>query len=298
MKKHFLYFFLLFAAAAFQSCDYVSNPNETNTSGGGPADSTVHTRGVLVEDYTGHKCPNCPQAAIAAEQLKQTYGEKVVVVSVHAGFFAVPTTPAGAPAGSFLNDYRTTAGTAYDSPTYFGISNVGNPNGMINRKDYTPSTTTHVKAYGTWPTEVAALMALPAVADIHISNTYNSFTRNLSINVSSEFVSDTLTSGSYKLIVMITQDSIVDWQVDGSVNNPDYVHHYMLRDNVNGTWGEDLVTGTITPNAPITKNYTYTLPASYLGTPCDENHCYVVAFIYNTANYEVIQANEAKIITP
>lgn len=294
MKKHSFYILIAALAAVFQSCDYVANPSEA-ISGGGSTDSSTHERRVLVEDYTGHKCPNCPQAAIAATQLKNTYGEKVVVVSVHAGFFAVPTTPAGAPSGSYLNDYRTTAGTAYDSPTYFGISNVGNPNGMINRKDYTPSTTTHVKAYGTWPTEVAALMALPPVADLKITNTYNASTRSLSINTSSEFISDTLTTGSYKLIVMITQDSIIDWQVDGSVNNPTYVHQHMLRDNVNGTWGDVLTTGTVTPHASITKNYTYTLPATYNGTACDEKHCYVVAFIYNTANYEVLQAAEEKV---
>jgi hypothetical protein len=70
----------------------------------------------------------------------------------------------------------------------------------------------------------------------------------------------------------------------------------VLRANINGTWGESLVAGTITPNAPITKNYTYTLPAAYLGNNCDPEHCYVVAFIYNTTNYEVIQAAEATVI--
>ncbi len=295
MKK--LFYILLFSVAILaQSCDYVANPNEAVASGG-TSDSTVHQRVVLVEDYTGHKCTNCPQAAIEANQLLATYGEKIVVVGVHAGFFAVPTTPAGAPAGSYLADFRTTAGTAYDSPTYFGISNAGNPNGMINRKDYTPTTTAHIKSYGSWNTEVAGLLALPPVADLKITNTYNSSTRSISINTSSKFISDTLLTGSYSLIVMITQDSIIDWQLDGVTHVPNYVHRHVLRDNVNGTWGEALTTGTVTPNASITKNYTYTLPSAYLGIACNENHCHVVAFIYNNANYEVLQAAEAK-VTP
>ncbi|HEX8516438.1 MAG TPA: Omp28 family outer membrane lipoprotein [Bacteroidia bacterium] len=296
MKKYLLLLYFL-ASLIVQSCDYVSNPNETIESnpGGGPGDTTVHVRRVLVEDYTGHKCTACPQAAIAANQLKTTFGDKVVVVAVHAGFFASPTTPAGAPAGSYLVDFRTAAGTAYDGSAYFGVSNIGNPNGMINRKDYDATSAAHVKSYSSWSSEVASLLALEPIADVKITNTYNASTRSLGINVASQFLSDTLLSGSYSLVVMITQDSIVDWQLDGSTHVPDYVHQHVLRANVNGTWGESLVNGSITPNATITKNYTYTLPASYLGNPCDEDQCHVVAFIYNTANYEVLQVAEASV---
>lgn len=298
MKK---YFFILsfLSAIILQSCDYVSNPNETlsSTSTGSTDTSTViHERRVLVEDYTGHKCTACPQAAIEAQNLINTFGEKVVVIGVHAGFFATPSTPAGAPAGSYLVDFRTAAGNAYDSPTYFGISNVGNPNGMINRKDYNASSAAHVKSYGTWATEVAALLAKPAVADLKITNTYDTTTRSLSINTVSQFVSDTLLTGNYNLVVMITQDSIVDWQLDGTSHVSNYIHRHVLRDNVNGTWGENLVNGTITPNGTITKNYVYTLPGAYLGNTCNAKHCHIVAFIYNTINYEVLQAAEAKVI--
>src|ERR1700752_3840934 len=94
--KKYIYTVLIFLTVILiQSCDYIANPYEkivVNTT-----DSTVHERRVLVEDYTGHKCTACPQAAIVANQLKQTYGEKVVVIAVHAGFFATPTTPSGAP---------------------------------------------------------------------------------------------------------------------------------------------------------------------------------------------------------
>jgi len=297
MKKNIFILMALVAAFTFPSCDYVSNPNEDLSSGGSGDDSTVHVRRVLVEDYTGHKCTACPQAAIAAENLQDTYGDKVVVVGVHAGFFATITPQSGAPTGAYAVDYRTAAGTIYDSPTYFGISNVGNPNGMINRKDYTGAGIAHVKAYTTWATEVASILALEPVADITITNTYNSSTRSLSTNVASEFLSDTITSGTYKLIVMLTQDSIIDWQLDAGAHIPDYVHQHVLRDNLNGTWGEDLVSGTYAAHQQVTKNYTYTLPATYLtGSVCVPEHCHVVAFIYNAATYEVLQAAEAKVV--
>jgi hypothetical protein len=52
-----------------------------------PAD-THHVKVVLLEDYTGHKCVNCPTAAEIAHNLQITYGEKIILMAIHAGFFA------------------------------------------------------------------------------------------------------------------------------------------------------------------------------------------------------------------
>lgn len=45
-------------------------------------------RGVLIEDFTGQNCPNCPNAAVVIEGLEKLYheaGADVVAVSVHSG---------------------------------------------------------------------------------------------------------------------------------------------------------------------------------------------------------------------
>jgi hypothetical protein len=306
MKKY-IFIFLLFSFA-ITACDYVSNPYESSDPLGAgnslvdtiPLDTTlvdnVHERVVLLEDYTGHKCTACPQAATQASLLKQTYGEQLVVIGVHAGFFATPTTPAGAPAGSYLVDFRTTAGEEYDSPTYFGISNAGNPNGMINRKDYTPTTYDHIKPYSSWNTEISALLAITPLADLTVGITYDSASRQMTIKTITEFVSSSLTSANYKLIVMITQDSIIDWQLDGTTHVSNYVHRHVLRDNVNSTWGSSLINGSFPAYSHITRSFTYSLPTAYNGNTCDADHCYVAAFIYDATTYEVIQAAEAKVI--
>jgi hypothetical protein len=138
---------------------------------------------------------------------------------------------------------------------------------------------------------------------IEITNTYNVATRSLGCNVKSTFLSDTITGGPYKLVVVITQDSIVADQLDAGVYTSTYTHRHVLRDNINGTWGDVVATsGAIILNAPITKNYVYVLPNSYpasagpSATTCNPSHCYVVAFIYNDATKEVIQAEEIKVI--
>lgn len=284
-------------ALLISSCDFVTLPEQGTVGPTGPTgvDSTVH-RKVLLEDYTGHKCTACPAAAVTANSILVANADKVIVMGVHAGFFSNPVTSGT----QYLTDFRTTAGTAFD--TYFGISAVSNPNGLINRKDYTPTTTTHVKAPGTWATEVAIELAKPPLAKLQIATTYNAGTRVLTCDVNSTFLQDTLTGGPYNLIVVVLQDSIIADQLDAGVYVPAYMHRHVLRDNINGTWGENLVNaGSIITNSVINKNYNYTFPVTYpaaggaSSTSCDVNRCYVVAFIYNDATKEVIQVEEKKI---
>jgi len=104
------------------------------------------------------------------------------------------------------NDHRHSISTGfpYDCRNclryIFGISAIGNPNGMVNRKDYTSSTTAHVKSDGSWATEVATELAKPATAKLVITKQHNSGTRVLTCDVNSTFLYDTLTGGPYKLI--------------------------------------------------------------------------------------------------
>ena len=41
-------------------------------------------KGILLEDYTGHKCTNCPSAATIAKDLEEDTSLNVIVASIHA----------------------------------------------------------------------------------------------------------------------------------------------------------------------------------------------------------------------
>jgi hypothetical protein len=300
MKKLFFSSIVLGLGFSISSCDFVTIPDPpTTASGGTPTiDSSRVRHKVLIEDYTGHKCTACPPAAVTANSIIAANGDSVIVIGVHAGFFSYLTPDASG--NPYPTEFRTTAGTAYD--TYFGISAVGNPNGMINRKDYTASTTNHIKAYGTWATEVAIELAKPPLVRIKIANNYNATTRALNCDVNSTFLYDTLTGGPYMLVVSVIQDSIISEQIDAGVYTSSYMHRHVLRYNLNGTWGDIIPTGPIVANAVINKNYSYTFPTTYpsaggaSSTTCDANKCYIVAYIYNDATKEIIEVEEAKLI--
>lgn len=284
MKKIFLLGF--FASLIFGSCDKVNDPYNA-TSGGGDT-TVVKVRKVLLEDYTGHKCGNCPEAAITAQTIKAQYGERLVVMAVHAGYFAEPK------ASPYGYDFRTVPGTDYD--VFFGNGVVGNPNGLVNRQGY--PTTTHVKFHSNWGTAVDGIMALPPDAYIEISNNYNSTTRVLNTTVKTEFLN--MLTGNYKLIVLLTEDSIVKPQLDysqpvGQQNVLNYVHRHALRAAISsGSWGDQIVTGSAAAGDTVVSTFSYTLPATFNGLAPVESECYVVAFVYDATTFEVIQVEEKK----
>src|SRR5690606_17551948 len=103
MKTYILSFVVILAALT--ACDKVENiyPPSLNTdldqslypgdwndyvNNEWPDFSTITAstqRNVIIEDYTGHNCANCPQAATIAHNLHEANPERVYVASVHSG---------------------------------------------------------------------------------------------------------------------------------------------------------------------------------------------------------------------
>jgi hypothetical protein len=58
-------------------------------------------------------------------------------------------------------------------------------------------------------------------------------------------------------------------------HNTSYVHNHVLRDAVNGSWGEDVAVAT---DGTLQKQYTYELNSSW-----NAENMSVIAFVYNNA---------------
>ena len=286
----FLKYIFIASLAVFSitSCDVIEAPyNEVvDTPPVNPTDSFV--RKVLIEDYTGHTCGNCPKAAEAATSIETLYGDKVVVLSVHAGFFAVPSppapTPSGAPVGSFGTDFRNSNSTDWD--VSFGISNVGNPNGMVNRKLVSGN---RVVGYTNWGSVTGGIINNAPDIGIRIAPTYNSTTRKLDLAVTTSALQSL--AGSYKLIVCVAEDSIITWQRDDRLSNknvPDYAHRHVMRSALNGSLGDDILSASPALGSSQEKTY-----STILNTSWNDKKMSVVAFVYDVSTKEILQV-EAK----
>ena len=275
-SKSFIFLFIAVSCSLFLSCE--KDPSTEKAS----ADPPISQRKVLVELFTGHKDGH---GAIAAEKIRlvdNNHAGKVIWTTVHSGFFAEP---AVAP---YTTDLHTDEGDVYHD--FFNVT--FNPVVTVSRTGY-PGTV--LKPYsGSWDNQVDSLMNIPPDVSITIANHYNSSTRVLSTSVTCRFLKGL--SATYKLAVLLTEDSVVAAQRDYSQtpnDQPSYPHRHVLRDGITTAWGELLPASE--KGDSIVRNYVYNLPVNFNGVVPRAYQCSVVAYVYNTITYEVLQAEEKKI---
>jgi thiol-disulfide isomerase/thioredoxin len=243
----------------------------------------VFVQKVLVEDYTGFTCGHCPKAADEAKRLHNEYGDRIVIMGVHAGDFANPK-------GSYTYNFKTPMGDEWN--TFFKI--IAYPAGMINRIGFPEKK--NMLAYTAWRSKVdVAVNKKDSLVAMSLEPTYDAANRMISLKVLTGFLKAADTN-TY-LSVHLVEDSIVNYQLDyrneTAPNIPDYVHMHVLRHSLNGTWGDRISPTAIPAGKVFKRTYTYQIPA---GKDWKPEHMKVVAYVHKyKSTYEVINADEAKL---
>ena len=229
---------------------------------------------VLLEDFTGVKCVNCPDAAAIASQLQAQNERHLVVMGVH------PKDNLQSPSGGFP-DFRTDDGDAWKN--YFNIS--GYPKGLVNRASVIGS--------AEWSTAVNAVIGDDAPVRLIIKNEFDDATRELKLSIHAKFLADA--NGDIRLTVCMMEDSIVGKQVFPSPISLDtaYMHRHVFRGTADGiTWGRalDNTATTIYAGRNFITNMKFTVDETY-----NAGQFYIVAFISNDDDKSVLMAAEKKI---
>lgn len=235
---------------------------------------TVGEKNVLIEEFTGVRCVNCPEGSAEIENLKVLY-KNLIAVSIHAGTFAKPYPN--------QDDYSIQDGK--DILNYLGDP-IGYPSAVIDRKAFKGEIQIGRTEWGPYIIEESKLS--PKVS-ISISKNYNEANRNLEIStniIPTENINEKLA-----LTIMITEDSIIGKQLLPTVGlKEDYVHKHMLRDVVTNSTGDPINEITTKGNV-IQKKYSLVLPANLV-----DKHCHIIAFVSRVgANKEVLQVEELKL---
>lgn len=222
------------------------------------------SRAVLIEDFTGQRCINCPEAAEEIARMQQQYGEEnVIAVSIHSGPLAVY------PGGQVVG-LRTELGDTYYN--YWKVE--AEPSGLINRRG-------GVVLQNQWQALVYQELQRPALVSLDVT-----------CELTSSDIVDITVSGQVaehvkgKLQVWLTEDQIVAPQMmpDGTMKT-NYLHRHVLRTSVNGTWGDD-----VDWNAGERDVCKYSLQ---LDPEWNTDHLSIVAFVYNDEG--VMQVKSEKV---
>lgn len=220
-------------------------------------------RAILIEDFTGQRCINCPTGTEIINGIVSTYGEdNVIAVGIHSG-------PLGFAGNSKTVGLMTDTGNEYYT-RWDKENKMGQPWVIFNRK------TSPDSHYNNWAAMVGTIISEKANLSVKIANAYDAATRTLTTTVVADGVNGTVNG---KLQVWIVEDGVKALQMmpDGSANK-EYVHNHVFRAAVNGTWGEDV---TVKEGETTTKQYSYKLPEAW-----NADNIAIVAFVYNDGGVE------------
>jgi hypothetical protein len=266
-----LFFFLILG------CDVIENPKKKSEEiTCGNENDPVPIKKILIEDYTGHKCPNCPDAAIKIDELIGMYCDHIIPISLHVGYFASPDT-------DFPADYRTETGNNLNS--YYTVTNYGLPNGLVNRTQYNGN---YVIGRDNWATAVHELLNTQPLINIIIESSYNETDKQISVEITTEMLSDI--NEQLNIGLYITEDSIVSPQKNDTETIDNYIHRHVLRKGITPELGENL-SGPVNFGTVLKTTYTFAADSVW-----NIEHCHLLAFVSYKNSNEIIQAESEPII--
>jgi hypothetical protein len=187
-------------------------------------------KNVLVEDFTGIQCINCPDAHDKLQAEINATG-RVIGVSLHSKF-----QDARLPESK----QSLTDSLADQLQTYLGFPGF-KPNGAVDRVLQTvPSGTRICDDRNNWHASITRQLAVNTPVNIKLGSSYNTSMKEVTITVELHYT--VAQPDSDKVTVYLTEDSIITAQLlsDGITVDSNYVHNYVLRGALTSVFGDPL----------------------------------------------------------
>ncbi len=257
-KLRFFFFYALFLL-------YVMTNAQTIVS------TVPGNRNVVLEEFTGINCVNCPYGHRIANEIATANPGRVFPVNIHFGDYAPTASP-----NYHCPDGDVIGGTF--GPQAFPIGNVSRQIVTVN------GTQTMLLGRDRWAPLADSLLQLSSCVNVAAHTIIDHTQRKLTILVEVYYTANSAKPTNL-ITVMLLQNNILGPQ-SGSTYNPEqiidgkYCHSHMLRDVISecdSPWGDTIK--QTTAGSFFTKTYEYPLPSSFNGIPVDPFDLDVVAFV-------------------
>lgn len=228
------------------------------------------TKRVVIEEFTGQGCPNCPLGHAALDIIAKDFGDKVIPLAIHTYTGDNFSTPQAVQLTSFLG--LTAAPTARVNRLP-----VSSPMEIVNDKYY-------YKDNGVWYDFVVSELSEYADADVNITSAeFDGEKYNVSVDVTYALDMD---NRNVNIFTVITEDGLLGVQDNNRAT---------VEDPALGDWGK----GGIYGSNPVLYTY-HDVVRTYEGTTCNGTGGYIPASVVGgqayTANITV--ADNKRISNP
>ena len=259
----------------FQKVEIASG-GESGGEGGGEG-TGFGAKNVLIEDFTGQRCINCPPATNTLSTLQASFGhDRVIPVAIHGGDLTLAA-PTGL-ANAIGNTYTAERGVS------------SKPKGEVDR-------TGQLLDQEKWGTTVLERIAMTAHVKLGVENiAFDADSRELSFSVKT---AADLTGAQGLLQVWLTESHIHTYQktpdpnrfpqYPASGNDHNYEHNHVLRACVSAKDGDAL---SLVAGGSDTRAYKYKLESDWVA-----DNMSVIVIAYNAAE-GVLQVIEQPVQLP
>lgn len=233
-------------------------------------------RKVVIEEFTGVECVNCPQGSAELENLLGLYGENLIAVSIHAGIFSDPY-----PESKF--DFRTDEGTNIQE---FVGNPLGWPSAVVNRYNSTGGRLQ--QPLNRWAGAIDEALSRDPMASVAGDLKFDRQNRTGSITVRSVALAP-INEPLY-VTVLVKESHIEDVQLTPTGLKLDYDHKHVLRKVLTPYSGERMV-DRLGVGEVASKTYQFAFDPEWV-----VDNCKIVAFVhFNGSTKEILQAEEFSI---
>ena len=253
MKRYFLSLLMLCMACALYAQTY-------------HVGTKMQKKHVLVEEFTGVRCPACPYGHQAAANLKNRYGDRVSVVAIHT--WAYSTNDNG------VNDLRVPDGEAVANVV--GGSGPYFPNCIVNRYDWKHAGDLHM-AVNDMSTRASQVMAQNAPVNLWAEAIIDEATSEVKITVEGYYMQN-VEEKAPRLHLFVTQNKVLAMQA-GTDMGDNYEHNHLLRDVITPAEGKVLEKNK--KGEYFVETFTFTLPEYYKKIKVEKKNIELIAFVTN-----------------
>ena len=241
--------------------------------------AAAEQKNVVIEEFTGVRCPNCPQGHVIISNIKAQNPDRIVSVSLH------PINSLGAPYSFSVHDFRSQeAQGMFDYLGQIGLE----PAAGIDREKFNGENAILLDK-SKWQTRVNQQLAVAPPVNIVLDKTYDSTNHELTVVAEVHYTQEVTEEN--KMTVLLTESGMVTAQLDGSIIDTFYVHKDIMRTYLTSTQG-DQITTTREAGRVVRRVYKKVLDAAW-----KPENMYIVAYVHEYVDSKrVYQGKEVHVI--
>jgi Outer membrane protein Omp28 len=245
----------------------------------------TQSRNVLVEEFTGVRCPNCPVASTALKAIQSSTPNRIFAVKFHSGGLAIPI---------LETDPDLRSQQAADIDNALGGSAPGQPSAVINRI-LNAATGKYSNSYlsGVWPTLINQELAKPPIINLSLAKSLV----GQEIQTVCEMTFTDTTSEPLSYCLYLTESKVKATQDSAyvTINGPqlekikEYKHEEIFRFSPTPAFvGSNLPAVLQEKGRTYVRVIKFTKPTNVINLA----NCHLILFVQNANTKKVLQAAE------